>query len=405
MIEIEFSFIQDTPIDTQAIAQVVEEFQASHQVRVHITPMEWGQAWSELFTISLDGRGADVSHIGSTWVSSLVAMNALRAFSPREIAILGGAEAFSRPIWESSKVEGGEQVWAIPWTGNIYLICYRRDLFKQAGIDEAGAFGTVEALASTIQRVQKINVEFPWLTFRMSAQFSFPMLHMAASWVWGSGGDFISKDGLKTLFTQPRSIAGLKAFLQTHRHVPAPARQWEEQQVLNAFRQGKAAMVITDIRSAIELINSNMASSIRENIGTGAISQVPWFGGNTVVIWRHTQGYPERERAAFDLVNFLASKGTQMSFAQKAQKLPARLEAAASLFPTSHPLAATVRQASQNGRDYPSTGLWRRIEFQLADALTSIRKEAVENETADLETILHDQLDPLANRLDLTLKR
>ena len=84
-------------------------------------------------------------------------------------------------------------------------------------------------------------------------------------------------------------------------------------------------MVVIDIRSAIELLSSGTAPSIRVNLGTAVVSQVPWVGGSNLVIWRHAQGYPERERAAFALINFLAGKETQMSFAQKARTLPARL--------------------------------------------------------------------------------
>jgi len=404
MDEIELSYIQDSPSDTQILSQVIGEFQNSHQVRVRITPMDWGEAWSELFTISLNGKGPDVSHVGSTWVSSLVAMNALRAFSPREIALLGGAEAFSRPIWESAIVEGSEQVWAIPWMAYYYVICYRRDLIKQAGIDESSAFGTVDALNSTIRRLQGITIEYPWLTPFLPAP-SPDLLHMAASWVWGAGGDFISKDGQRTLFTQPQSIYGLKAFYQAQRSIRAPARQWQAEEILDAFRLGKAAAVLLDIRSAIQLSDSETADFVRENLGTAIISQTPWYGGSHLVIWRHVQGYPERERAAFALIHFLASKEAQMSFGQKSRDLPVRTDAVDEMFPETHPLTATVRKANRTGRDYPSTGLWRRIEFQLAEVLTNIRKEAVENESADLETLLHNHLNPLAHRLDLTLKR
>ena len=125
--------------------------------------MNWSQGWADLFEIALNGKGADVSHIGSTWISSLVAMNSLRSFSPREQAMMGGAEIFSAPVWKSAILGDDQQVWAIPWMSYIYVICYRNDLLQQAGIDGKQAFGSIEKLGETVKRLSTVKAEFPWL--------------------------------------------------------------------------------------------------------------------------------------------------------------------------------------------------------------------------------------------------
>lgn len=403
MLEIEYSLIEDAPLDTRIIASLLDEFTAKHQVRVRITVMHWEQAWPELFNIALNGKGPDVSHLGSTWISSLVAMNALRAFSAREVAAMGGAEAFSPPVWNCAILDESKQVWAVPWMSYIYVVCYRRDLLQPAGIDEESRFGTIESLLDSIHKLQATKIEFPWLMWAMPSPFT-DLLHTAASWIWGTGGDFISPDGQRTRFNQPQAIAGLKAFFETFCQVPKNARQFPADTCVTMFSQGRAAALLTDIRSAMTILSGRGTPLVCQNMGAASPSPVPWFGGSNLVIWRHTQGYPEREKAAVALVNFLSSKAVQLTYGQQAGAMPSRLDALAELFPKTHPLASSVMLASSTGRHYPSTSLWRRVEFQLSQALNEVRAEVLTKASADIEAVLHNHLDPLAHRLDLTLK-
>jgi ABC-type glycerol-3-phosphate transport system substrate-binding protein len=405
MLEIEFSFIEDAPGESRGVFnQLLDEFRDKYKVQVRLTTMSWERAWPDLFEIALNGKGPDVSHIGSTWISSLVAMNALRLFSPRELAALGGAQAFSAPVWQSAVLEGGGQVWAVPWMAYIYLVCYRRDLLQQAGIEQPGSYLSAEGLAALIQELRKTGIEFPWLMPSVPPPYT-DLLHTAANWVWGGGGDFLTPDGQRTLFSQAAAIAGLKAYFEAYRQVGAASRQFQASTCLAMFAQGRAAALVTDIRSVLSLLAGGAAVNIRENIGTAAPSPVPWFGGSNLVIWRHTQGYPEREKAALSLVAFLASKPVQIAFSQQVGTMPARLDALAELFPPTHPLAAALAYASEAGRYYPSTAMWRRIEFQLSGALQDVWADSVRDATSDLGKVLHNHLDPLAHRLDLTLRR
>lgn len=64
MAMIEFSLIPDAETDFQTM------------VDVHIKRMERGNAWSQRIGIATQGYDVDTSHAGSTWVSSLMTMNA-----------------------------------------------------------------------------------------------------------------------------------------------------------------------------------------------------------------------------------------------------------------------------------------------------------------------------------------
>jgi hypothetical protein len=68
-----------------------------------------------LVKVALYGEGPDVSEIGTTWCASLVAMNALRPFTPGEIASLGRPSAFLPSSWQTGILPGDDQICAVPW--------------------------------------------------------------------------------------------------------------------------------------------------------------------------------------------------------------------------------------------------------------------------------------------------
>ncbi|OGO72057.1 MAG: hypothetical protein A2Z49_09355 [Chloroflexi bacterium RBG_19FT_COMBO_56_12] len=405
MIEIEFSVIEDAEGESAYLNEILDEFRTRHAVRVHIRPMSWSQGWPDLFEIAMNGKGADVSHIGSTWISSLVAMNSLRSFSAREQAAMGGAEAFSTPVWRSAILGDDPQVWASPWMSYFYMVCYRDDLLRQAGIEGKDAFGSIEKLGEIVKRLPAVKAEFPWLMQHVPVPFT-DLLHLAASWIWGAGGELLNSKWDETRFTKPEAIRGLTAFFEAYRGVLPSAQHYEPDECMQLFAEGRVAALVVNDRALAQTLNSpTLDPTVRANIRTAPLSQAPWFGGSNLVIWRHTKGYPDREKAALALINFLTSKPVQLRAAQLTGTIPARLEAAEALYGPDHPFYETVNKSSQTGRHYPPAAIWRRIEFQLANALNEILAEAQRDPSADLKLLISKHLDPLAQRLNLTLTR
>ncbi len=401
MIEIEFSMIPDSDRDSEIINRMLEDFRVRNQINVRVHNMSWGEAWPVLLTTASHGKGPDVSHIGSTWVSSLMIMNALRPFTAMEVAATGGSQAFVAPAWHSGIVEGDTRIWSVPWTSYIYVICYRRDLLQKAGIDESAAFGKLDSLLETLKGLQTLDVEYPWLMPYIPSPFN-DLLHTAASWIWDAGGDFLSHDAKRTIFNQPLSRAGLKGFIELHRAVPASTVSFENQQCIDMFLQKRAAAILIDVRDAHDLLASS-DEEMTENMGVTVLSSVPWFGSSNLVIWRHVQGYPERERAALALINFLTGHQAQTMLAQHSPAVPARLDAIFEIFPSGRPLANALAQTIRSGRQYRSVALWHRIEFQLSMALGEMLDDAWADRTIDCETLIAKHIDPLAIRLDLIL--
>jgi multiple sugar transport system substrate-binding protein len=405
MIEIELSAIPDADIDLQVMQSLLDDFSGQYGIKVKLNTMTWGTAWTDFVTIASHGKGPDLSHIGGTWVSSLAIMNALRPFSPKDIEEMGGEEAFLAPTWKSGLLYDDNRVWSIPWTGYTFVVCFRKDMLGQLGIDGDTAFGTIESLSSTVRKLERSNFEIPWLMPSAPAPYS-DLVHMAASWIWEAGGDYIHIDqnGEEIVFNSPLAYRGLKAWMELYRVIPRAYASLNQFESSSLFAQGRATAVVADNRFATSVLLGSAEEIVKKNLGVAALTSVPWYGGGSLVIWRHTQGYPDRERAAVQLVKFLTGKEAELRWGKEVHSLPARVEVLHELYPSGNPLNHAFTRASELGRAYPAVPLWRRLEYQIAQGLNQCLQEVRENPSKDIETILHDHLDPLVERLNLTLK-
>jgi ABC-type glycerol-3-phosphate transport system substrate-binding protein len=400
MTVIEFTAIPDTDADYELQLELLAGFKKQTGIDVRLTRMEWSDAWGQLINISTRGEGADISHVGSTWVSSLVSMNALRAIPSHVITKIGSEESFVHSAWESAKMENDHNAWSIPLSAYTYAVAYRRDLLSQAGLDGATAFATPFAFEETVQKLEDLNcAEHAWLMPYVPFPFN-DIVHTAASWVWSSGGHLLDNRGKQVLFDSPATLAGLKAYFKLLQRV----QNLEPRGAVDCMEllmQGKAAAVLTDARSILTQLQEDTPEA--RNIGAASLMSIPWSGGGNLVIWRHTYGFPDRLEAAFKLAEFLTRKSTLLEVGRRAHIMPARVDALDELIPTDHALRPVMIQLVTSARTYRSIPLWRRIENQFGQELSTIAKALFEDNEADLDTLLRETMGRLTHRLNLTL--
>jgi len=130
---------------------------------------------------------------------------------------------------------------------------------------------------------------------------------------------------------------------------------------------------------------------------------IPWSGGGSIVVWRHTHGYPDRLEAAYKLIEFMSRKQTMMDLANNCYTLPSRTDALDELFPPDHALRPVMLQLISTGRSYRPIALWHRIEHQFGSELGAAVKKLMADPTLDLDSTITETMDSLAYRLNLTL--
>lgn len=382
---------------TSDLLKLLDEFQQIRNVRITVEQMEWEDAWTKLLSYALTGKCPDVSHVGSTWVSSLVGMNAARKFSQQEVDAMGGARMFVAPAWQSAVVD--DAVYSIPWSSFTFLVFYRRDHLKAAGISEEHAFDTAEEFLRTVKRLKENKVASPLIL--PSGKPFLDRIHIAASWMWGAGGDYFSADGRQVLLNRSETRAGLKSFFELYRFMSPGDYQLDYEQTLDRFAAGSASVIIADCGFPTGIQQQN--PDLLEKVGVHPLPGVPFVSGDNLIIWQEARHAPDRERIALDLVSFLVSATAQQRFSQTLQQFPVRHDSFDALnCPVEH-LIPMLKETFENGRSYKPIRLWSRYEQQLGFAFDEITNDIITKKDLPIESILEVHLSRLQQRFSLLI--
>lgn len=394
--KLSFSLIGDL---TNELRELLSEFEQIRNVKIDLIRMKWEGAWPKLLTYALQGTGPDISHVGSTWVSSLLAMNALREFSPHEVQMLGGSQVFTAPAWQSATLPGDPRVWSIPWSSFTFLMLYRRDHLKTAQIDETQAFKTPAALLETVRKLRASGFASP-INLPSGKPF-LDRVHIASSWIWGAGGNYIGEDNRTATLNDPGTRHGLKAFFELYRYLAPEDFNLSYEETLERFNHGETSVVIADCSYPALLAQENPLRM--EKTGIHPLPGVPFVSGDNLVIWQTTRQYPDRERLALELVSFLVSRSAQSRFCKTMEQFPARHDALESLDGEIEALVPVLKETFETGRAHKPVHLWSRYEQQLGHALDAITADVLHKANLPVDSILEIHLSQLQHRFSLLM--
>jgi multiple sugar transport system substrate-binding protein len=397
MEEIELSVMSYTGERMGRLQNLLEEFEAKHQVRVHIQTLTWESSWSEILKFVFQGHGPAVSEVGNTWVSSLGKMSALRYFSDDEVEEIGGAKAFIPATWHHDP-SIGEPIWSIPWLAESRVILYRQDLLEKAGIEEETAFDTHNHLEKTLTRLEASGVDRPWI---VPTQKTTNTLHTLPSWIWGAGGDFVDARHRRVTFADPKARSGIRDYYSLHRFLSPEFHGINPYQAETRFLEGQAAVTVSGPWTVFPP-NPLPEPNVHDKIDVAIMPGVSCVLASDLVVWKHT---PVRhEQLAVELVQFLTAKKTQHACSQHTGLLPARLETIKTKPFSTDPFYQVFVRALMSGRPLPNMRLWGLIEERLTSAFGILWHKILADPDPDLDALIKAELDPLAQKINRILE-
>lgn len=396
MEEIELSVMLHNEHTAQILQPLLLEFENQNRIHVNLTCLDWNVARAELNKAALYHRGPDVSEIGSTWVPDMISMNVLAPMRGYELESIGKADEFVSAAWRTGQMSDEAGAWAIPWHAETYIIHYRKDLLRQAGIDEDSAFLTHAEIEATAAKLAQSGVDVPLeLTLQTDRYGS---LHALASWVWGHGGQFLSTDSRQILLDQDKALKAIDAYFGLMKHTSALGRTWMlEKTTRPLFHEGKSALTFGTARLASP--DYEVPLELKENWGWAALPQPCFVGGSNLIVWN----YSHNKRAAIRLIKFLTEAGTLLRSNRQLATLPPRLSALEADEFVSDPMLKVMSAAIKTGRSYPALKLWGLVEDRLVAALLQIGHDLLSNPQGDSETIIQKQIEAVCRRINMTL--
>lgn len=390
MSEIEFSIMEQGAFNPETVLPMLSAFESQSFIKVKLDIIPWSTGWTEISKYGIYGYGPDVSEIGTSWVGSLASMQALRAYTPAEIHMVGGKEAFFEGNWQTGLIAGEEDPYAIPLQGDGIVLYYWKDQIEKAGIgDPQSAFSSHESLVAVLTRLQESGVRYPLAIVTKNESRS---LHQAAGWIWSAGGDFLSPDQKRVAFNEDHALNGLRQYFSLHRFISP--------ETLTV----RSADLFGNETAAITLAGGNLETDCRrpgweQNLGVARPLTCTYVGGTSLVIWKHTI----HEKEALELVRFISTLPVRVPANPHEHQIPTRRDALNVPSAEYETFRVALLGVLQNGRSYPTVRLWGMIEEKLNQEITSIWQRLFANPGLDIDDCLHGHLDPLAKRLNITL--
>jgi multiple sugar transport system substrate-binding protein len=354
-------------------------------------------------TVAIEGKGEDVSQIGSTWAPTLAALDSLRPFSESEVRSLGGPLIFVPAAWQTVQLEGRGDVWAIPWSVYTFVIFYRRDLLQRAGVEESTAFTTPEAMRETLSALQSADI--PTWTIPTNQNY-LDLPHIASAWARAYGGDYFGPFGRSPEFNTPHARRGMVDFFELYRFIPADLRGLDYDACLAEFFQnGKTAVVVAGLEAYSDALIQNTLPEIRRDlIGVAALPGVSWIGGDHLVLWKTVRFDSQKEKAALELIRSLISVENQIRLFREARILPSRLDAYTELEFQPEGMRPVLEKILQTARPHPPARLWRRTESMLVDMLCEIARDVMDTQTPNVAEIVERHSTDYEKRFSLFLR-
>jgi multiple sugar transport system substrate-binding protein len=398
------------------IEDLLKDFEKDNPgIKVKITSVDWGAAWTKITTAATSGDVPDLVQIGSTWVGSISSMGSLMDLKDK-VAELGGKSIFVPAAWRSSGIEGSGQVTAIPWFMDARAMYYRTDVLREAGVspEELDNWASFE---KALKKIKDAKVSIDGLEVSplgISGKNDWNVIHNLAPWIWEAGGDFISPDRKYSIINSKESLSGILYYLGLVKngYVPIEYLELNTAQVSSNFNNGSCAIYFDGPYEVKTLttppgLGGAAGSLTSRNFAvapypSGPKGRLAFVGGSDLGIFKLAK-HPDE---AFKVIQYLTSQQAQINYAKVTGFLPARRDAFDDPFFSRDPNRRVFKESVLYGKTYPCIPAWGLLEPVLTRRF-GIMWEYVTNTYEDgyKQSEIKKQLELAKSEIDGVLKQ
>lgn len=226
-------------VDKKVLTKELAKFTKETGIKVKLEVVPWSDLLNRILAATTSGEGPDVLNIGNTWSASLQATGALMPWDDAAFKAIGGKDRFVESAVGSTGAQGQDPA-AVPLYSLAYALYYNKKMFAEAGISQPPA--TWDEFVADGKKLSKGG------KWGMATDGSNLSNNIHQAFVLGKqhGADFFDADG-KPTFTSDGAVAAVKQYvdLMGKDKMIAPGNaEYAQNQTLNDFASGKAAMVL-----------------------------------------------------------------------------------------------------------------------------------------------------------------
>jgi multiple sugar transport system substrate-binding protein len=274
-------------------------------VKISVTPVDWGQAVAKLQTAIGGRQTPDISQMGTDMMGQFVETGALEPvpanFDP---------SAYFESAWNTGVVNG--TAYAVPWYVETRLLYYRTDIAEKAGITAPPkTWDELKTMAKAMQEQGGAD----W-----GISLGPKNYQELAPFLWSNGGDFY--DGSAFTLDSPQAVEALTFYDSFFEEGLSPKSVPEGFDITPAFVKGTHPMFFSGPWH-IGLVKDAGGAAFD---GKWAVAPIPkqdsatsFVGGSNMVVFADS---PNKE-AAWAFLQYLSDPATQVKWYQEATVLPA----------------------------------------------------------------------------------
>ncbi len=393
--------------DIEAVLASFEE--ANPDIDIVITSVDWGSAWTKITTAATSGDTPDVVQLGSTWVGAISAMGALLDLSSK-VQEIGGGASFIPAAWVSSGLEGSGTVTSIPWFIDARACYYRTDVMKQVGANK-DAFSDWKSFEGYLTKIKEAEPEIEGIRvypLGIPGKNDWNVIHNIAPWIWGAGGDFLSKDRKSSVLNSEEALEGVLYFVNLVKKglIPLDALELNTAQVSSNFNNGSYSMYFDGPYEVKTLTlpqeQGGAAGSVSArnfaiaSYPAGPQGKYTFVGGSNLAIFKNSKN----QDAAWKVIKHLISSKSQVSYAKATGFLPATKAAFEDPFFSSDQYRSVFKTAVQFGRTYPCVSSWGLIEPILMRRFGIMWDHILSADDENIKKIVKEDLEAAAKEIN-----
>lgn len=380
-------------------------------VKIKVTVLDWGSAWTKVTTAATSGEGPDLLQLGTTWVPAIAAMNGIEDLSSR-IADVGDENDYLPASWKTTMIEGKPEVYGVPWFVDARAIFYRTDAFEKAGVDPNTAFQNWDSFKEALTKINGVDIGGKKMAaFGLSGKNDWNVAHNIFPWIWAAGGNVFNEGNTEAAFNSAESLKGLMYYtgLAHEGLVDKASLEKNSAQVESDFSEGKSAMIVAGAYMVKNLSTPSDQGGMGDNeaaknyavapLPAGPAGPSTFIGGSNLTIFKGSKHKDE----AWDVIKYLSSDEAQLTYGKMTGNLPAKKSVIDSL--GTDPNYAAFIEATNYGKSYPSLPQWGPTESALVKYFGNIWDIVAGVSGSYNEESVKEQLDAAAKEVNAILNQ
>lgn len=371
--EITFVYMRTSNITESYWKEVIKDFEAQNpSIHVNLYVFTWDEGHDKIEEMVKQGRPPTLARVATRWVPEYVAAGLVEPMDPYLTPELK-AEFIPVLINEGAQYQG--RTFGLPVTVSARALYYNKDLFQRAGIgDPPRRWDELRAAALKISTLSNGIYGFGLQGNLVGTETYFYYF------LWGNGGDVLSRDGTRAAFNSPQSVEALKylqGLIEAGATQPEPAKD-DRQALETGFVQGRLGMVITGPWLAKRL--KTEAPNLNYGLAPIPFNTTPatLAGEDTLILFKPA----EHKDIAWKFIQFIYQDRYRLDYALREGVLPEKTSVAARPEMTGDAAYAFFLELLPTGRFEPLNVESADIALNVIAALQSVYRREAEPQAA-----------------------